>query len=621
MDDSRKSAGRDLVGRTRYRKTISTSSPVTDMFRKLSQNVGKEIKASQLSNTDRSKIINMERAKPDVPPPQWFPLSEKELYHEEGSEMPDHFLLKKHLREEGRLTNDCAIALLSQACDVIRDEPNMLNLTEHLPLRICGDLHGQFYDLLNLLDMAGDPEDDNFIFLGDYVDRGMFSTEVVLYLAALKVNFPNNLFMLRGNHECRLLTSHFNFMDEFMHKYDAEVYYMFMELFDVLPVAAFVENNIGRFLMVHGGISPELDDLDDIQAIDRFVEPAGEGIMCDLLWADPIDEATGEGLTEEEMLEWDSVDYIANPDRGCSWIFGYSGILEFLQTHNLVSVIRAHEVQKAGFKEHFFLKEGQREHPLLITVFSAPNYCDMYNNKAAFMIMDDDTYEFKQTVHVGHPYNLPNFMDGLSYSLPYVMENLSMLAEDIMTICLPKEGEDIPETEKDEVERLRQKILGLSRLRHVMANLGEDRRKSITIPKVMKTSEGSRLKKFEAALQMDFMKEYLKPGMKTGIGSGKAPMYRGRSKSLNFLEMKKGLITPENMKFGFLNEKRSATKTTTMSEKTEGGRSSNARRNRARAVKFDAPPDLTGEEEEEGNALLSEKEKKKLRRKSKEAAF
>lgn len=307
----------------------------------------------------------------EVPPPQWFRLSEEELYPN-GAKVPDHDLLKKHLREEGRLTLNCAIRLLTQAAELFREEPNLLALSNRLPLRVCGDIHGQFYDLLNLVEMAGDPRKDHFLFLGDYVDRGMFSTEVVLYLAALKVNFPDKIFMLRGNHECRLLTSHFNFMEECSHKYDSEVYYVFMELFDVLPIAAYVDNNIGRFLLVHGGISPELLDLAQINEIDRFVEPPGEGLLCDLLWSDPIDESTGDGLNEQEMLEWDSVDYVPNPDRGCSWVFGYSAIVEFLEQLNLVSVIRAHEVQKAGFKEHRFLK--QREHAHLITVFSAPNY-------------------------------------------------------------------------------------------------------------------------------------------------------------------------------------------------------------------------------------------------------
>ncbi len=172
----------------------------------------------------------------------------------------------------------------------------------------------------------------------------------------------------------------------------------------------------------------------------------------------------------------------------------------------------------------------------------------MYNNKAAFMMMKEDSYEFVQTVHVGHPYYLPNFMDGLTYSLPFVMENLSRLAEDLITICLPKADEPVPEDEQEEVERLRGKILALSRLRHVMGGLGEDRRQSIKQPVDTPVAAGAappkgatpgQLAKFEAALQMDFMREYLKPGAKMGEGSTKAPLYRGRSKSLNFLELGK----------------------------------------------------------------------------------
>ena len=149
----------------------------------------------------------------------------------------------------------------------------------------------------------------------------------------------------------------------------------------------------------------------------------------------------------------------------------------------------------------------------------------MYNNKAAFMLMNEDSYEFVQTVHVGHPYYLPNFMDGLTYSMPFVMENLSRLAEDIISICLPKADEHVPEDEQEEVDRLRGKILALSRLRHVMGGLGEDRRQSIqqpvAPPAAPKSASKGQIAKFEAALQMDFMREYLKPGMDLGAGSSK----------------------------------------------------------------------------------------------------
>jgi diadenosine tetraphosphatase ApaH/serine/threonine PP2A family protein phosphatase len=405
------------------------------------------------------------------------------------------------------------------------------------------------------------------------------------------------------------------------------VYYVFMELFDVLPIAAFLENDIGRFLLVHGGISPELLDLSQINEIDRFVEPPGEGLLCDLLWSDPIDETTGEGLGAQEMLEWDSVDYVPNPDRGCSWVFGYSAISEFVEQLNLVSVIRAHEVQKAGFKEHRFHK--QRAHAYMVTVFSAPNYCDMYNNKAAYMLMREDSYEFKQTVHVGHPYNLPNFMDGLTYSLPFVMENLSRFAEDIISICLPKADEHVPEDEQEEVERLRGKILALSRLRHVMGGLDADRRQSIALPKIPeqvqalpKGATPQQIAKFEAALQMDFMKEYLKPGAQVSQHSQKtSPLYRGRAKSLNYADFKKGGGGGGPPRPNFLPPKANTGGTNVFTAKAgsaapppkdagEGNDRDSGRRARAKAVKFGKPPDLS----QVATASEAQQDKKEKRR-------
>ena len=233
----------------------------------------------------------------------------------------------------------------------------------------------------------------------------------------------------------------------------------------------------------------------------------------------------------------------------------------------------------------------------------------MYNNKAAFMLMNEDSYEFVQTVHVGHPYYLPNFMDGLTYSMPFVMENLSRLAEDIMSICLPKADEEIPEDEQEEVDRLRGKILALSRLRHVMGGLDEDRRMSIqqpvVPPVVKKGASKGQIAKFEAALQMDFMKEYLKPGAQLGPNSTKAPLYRGRSKSLNFLELGKGGKDPRAITHGpprpnFLIQK-SAGPPQAVPVAAGGGLGSGSaspeprtsgRRERAKAVKFGKPPSL-----------------------------
>lgn len=124
--------------------------------------------------------------------------------------------------------------------------------------------------------------------MGDYVDRGIFSMEVVILLFALKLNYPESLLLLRGNHECRNMTQHFTFREEAINKYDEEVYNLTMEVFDALPLAAVVNK---KYLAVHGGISPELKKLDNFEKIDRFKEPPTEGLFCDLLWSDPLDDA------------------------------------------------------------------------------------------------------------------------------------------------------------------------------------------------------------------------------------------------------------------------------------------------------------------------------------------
>ncbi len=135
------------------------------------------------------------------------------------------------------------------------------------PVTVVGDLHGQYYDLQKILDLGGFPESrlkstdqlsltqNKYLFLGDYVDRGSFSVEILLLLYSLKINFPNEVIMLRGNHECRQMTQYFNFRAECLLKYDGETYDLFMESFDALPIACIVNN---KFLALHGGISPNL---------------------------------------------------------------------------------------------------------------------------------------------------------------------------------------------------------------------------------------------------------------------------------------------------------------------------------------------------------------------------
>ena len=240
---------------------------------------------------------------------------------------------------------------------------------------VCGDVHGQFYDLLKLFDVGGSPENTRYLFMGDYVDRGYFSMEVrcaitinlcvdrcsllqcVFYLFALKIAYPTTVNLLRGNHECRHLTDYFTFKMECtcrvpvfflsfifpnvsflpgVHKYEEELYEAIMVAFDALPLAAVMNK---QFLCVHGGLSPDIHTLDDIRKIDRFREPPSSGPMCDLLWADPLEEF-GTETTKETFLP--------NATRGCSYFYTYDAVCNFLENNNLLSVVRAHEAQDIG---------------------------------------------------------------------------------------------------------------------------------------------------------------------------------------------------------------------------------------------------------------------------------
>lgn len=168
------------------------------------------------------------------------------------------------------------------------------------------------------------------LFLGDYVDRGNYSIEVCLFLYSLKIAYPNNVFLLRGNHESRAMTEHFTFREEVLEKYDSDesIYELFIDSFEHLPLAADVN---GDYLCMHGGISPELNTIDDINEIDRKMEPPLQGFLCDLLWSDPCNDK-----------EARQVRYGRNIERECSYKFGHEPVKTLLKKNNFVSIIRAH---------------------------------------------------------------------------------------------------------------------------------------------------------------------------------------------------------------------------------------------------------------------------------------
>jgi len=374
----------------------------------------------------------------DVPAPPAQCMTRANVFDAEG--LPDLRVLADHLGREGLLAHELLLDLIAQASELFHDEPNILRLID--PITIVGDIHGQYYDMLRLLDVGGDPGKTQYLFLGDYVDRGSFSIEVVAQLFATKIRNPKRVWMLRGNHESREMTRHFNFRQECEYKYDICIYNAVMDAFDNLPLAATVN---GKFLAVHGGLSPEMLNLESISTLDRFREPPKQGLFCDLLWSDPLELKEGQFPTEAKAPA-----FVQNDVRGCSYFFTLEGTMRFLRKNKLVSLIRAHEAQLEGYKLH--KAQGSKGFPAIITIFSAPNYCDVYGNKGAFVRFNNSTLNIQHFNNVSHPYHLPDFMNVFTWSMPFVIEKVSEVVFDVLnsektigSLVDSSELEDTPE--------------------------------------------------------------------------------------------------------------------------------------------------------------------------------
>ncbi|KAI9216058.1 Metallo-dependent phosphatase-like protein [Blastocladiella britannica] len=251
-------------------------------------------------------------------------------------------------------------SLCARAREILIEEANVQRVDA--PVTICGDIHGQFYDLKELFAVGGNCPDTNYLFMGDFVDRGFYSVETFLLLLALKVRYPDRITLIRGNHESRQITQVYGFYDECLRKFGSvNVWRYCCEIFDYLALAALVDD---RVLCVHGGLSPALTTLDQIRTIDRKQEVPHDGAMCDLLWSDP-----------EDIEGWG-----VSP-RGAGYLFGADVVAQFSHTNNLSLIARAHQLVMEGYKTMF--KDS------IVTVWSAPNYCYRCGNVAAILELDE----------------------------------------------------------------------------------------------------------------------------------------------------------------------------------------------------------------------------------------
>lgn len=260
------------------------------------------------------------------------------------------------------IDKDAIKILTMKVQDLLIQEKNVCRL--HSPIAVVGDIHGQFHDLLELFKITGRPPWTSFLFLGDFVDRGQHSVEVITLLCLLKLKYPSRIFMIRGNHETRTTNIQYGFSVECQEKFgDTQAWQYFNNLFDYLPMAATIDDKI---FAVHGGLSPQIETLQEIEDINRFQEMQPEGPFVDLMWSDPGEEGFK--------------GFVAST-RNAGYVFGKDMVDRFLKVNGLEKILRAHQLCQKGYAESF---DGT-----FITVWSAPNYCYRFKNKASALEIDE----------------------------------------------------------------------------------------------------------------------------------------------------------------------------------------------------------------------------------------
>ncbi|KAH7824516.1 putative protein phosphatase [Monocercomonoides exilis] len=253
------------------------------------------------------------------------------------------------------------LSLCDYVIEILLEEATVISLST--PINICGDIHGQLFDLFKLFKVGGPIPQQRYIFMGDYVDRGRYSLETLTFLLCLKARYPERITLLRGNHETRNISHSYGFFDDCMKQYGNLLpWTKSVEVFDCLPLAALIDETT---LCVHGGLSPDVRTIDQIRLIPRRLEVPLKGPFADLLWSDP----------EASVESW------GPSPRFCGYLFGYKVTKRFCDLNKISLICRAHQLVFGGYKYAF------PEEQCLVTVWSAPNYSYVCGNVAAILQM------------------------------------------------------------------------------------------------------------------------------------------------------------------------------------------------------------------------------------------
>ncbi|KAL7714971.1 serine/threonine protein phosphatase 2B catalytic subunit alpha isoform [Entamoeba marina] len=344
---------------------------------------------------------------------------------------PNLILLKKHFEHFGLLKEDCALNIVTQATAILQKQPTIKEV--NAPVIIFGDIHGYYDDMIKTMSTLPLPTNKQYIFLGDYVDRGPSSCEVILYLFSLLICYPTTVHLLRGNHETTEMCSVSAFIKECKIKYSETFFNQVTNAFAHLPLALVVKGNIqGDILCVHAGIGPKMTHLEQLKTVTKTAQLMPD--VVDLLWSDPVSENKSCSMTQ----------YCKNTGRGISVYYGKSAVEKFLSKNRYVTIVRGHQAFQDGYCQHTF---GVKDRPIpfVFTIFSAPGYC-MYKNKGAIMDVSVEKIKIQTFKSVSTRVVFPGNADVFSATITPIKKALNDLIKWIMSgpkkLTSPEKKED-----------------------------------------------------------------------------------------------------------------------------------------------------------------------------------